>query len=107
MIDLKDASKIFALEAKLKRDGELVKQFRSDPDKFLADFGLDPDEISMVKSAQAEEINTSCEKNKSGLTVGESTNLDRKWPCSCCAVIYSACGSGCIPRPVGGHTVGE
>jgi len=105
----KNLSKIWALEAKLKADTELAKLYKADPEKFLADFELEPEEIAMVKSRATEELQgtESCSKTKVGLTVGTSEVPTAKSMCSCCTWLWHNCGKGCSPHPVGGNTVGD
>lgn len=100
--------KILALDAKLSVNTELAKLYKADPEKFLADCELDPEEVAMVRSRDTEEMEHkgSCSVTNSGLTVGDTVNPTHGLPCSCCAVLWGNCGTGCSPKPVGGSTVG-
>ena len=96
--------KLSAIDAKMAGNQAMRDMFARDPQKFLADFEFTPEEIAAVKAAGGQPVRA-CTKLKNGWTVGPTVNPATK-ACSCCAVAWSSCGTGCAPRPVGGHSVG-
>lgn len=102
--------KLGALDAKIRNDSKLEELFNADKEAFLTDLEFAPEEISAVRAMETDDTASSdrgrCTKNNAGLTVGETVNPVNGLPCSCCAVAWSSCGTGCAPRPVGGNTVG-
>jgi hypothetical protein len=109
-MDDKLKSRIEALDARINGDMDLAEVFKKDREGFLKDMEFSPEEISAVRAMEGEEDAQTrggkCKKTNAGLTVGETVNPVNPLPCSCCAVAWSSCGTGCAPRPVGGNTVG-